>query len=79
MVMSGVPLSIFESQGFFTLNGESAQKLGVSLSRESIRKFVIDVANQMKDSLKNDLKGKLIFVKMDCATRQLRSFLGVNV
>ena len=29
MVMSGVPLSIFESQGFFTLNGETAQKLGV--------------------------------------------------
>ena len=27
MVMSGVPLSIFESQGFFALNGETAQKL----------------------------------------------------
>ena len=79
MVMSGVPLSIFESQGFFILNGETAQKLGVSLSRESIRKFVIDAANQMKGSLKNDLKGKLIFVKMDCATRQLRSFFGINV
>ena len=79
MVMSGVPLSIFESQGFFTLNGETVQKLGVSLSRESIRKFVVDAANQMKGSLKNDLKGKLIFVKMDCATRQLRSFLGINV
>ena len=79
MVMSGVPLSIFESQGFFTLNGETAQKLGVSLSRESIRKFVIDATNQMNDSLKNDLKGKLIFVKLDCATRQLRSFFGINV
>ena len=77
MVMSGVPSSIFESQGFFTLNGETAQKLGVS--RESICKFVIEAANQMKDSLKNDLKGKLIFVKMDCATRQLRSFFGIDV
>ena len=60
MLMSDVPLSIFESQGIFTLNGETAQKLGVSLSRASIRKFVIDAANQTKDSLKNDLKGKLI-------------------
>ena len=50
MVMSGVLFSIFESQGFFTLNGETTQKLGVSLSRESIRKFVINAANQMKDS-----------------------------
>ena len=33
----------------------------------------------MKNSLNNDLKGKLIFVKMDCATRQLRSFFGINV
>ena len=49
MVMSGVPLSIFESQGFFTFNGETTQKLGMPLSRESIRKFVIDAANQMKE------------------------------
>ena len=33
----------------------------------------------MKDSSKNDLIGKLIFVKMGCATRQLRSFLDINV
>ena len=79
MVMSGVSLSIFENKRFFALNCETAQKLGVSLSRESIRKFVIDAANQMKDSFKNDLKGKLIFVKMDCTTRQLRSLLGINV
>ena len=79
MVMSGVPSSIFEGQRFFTLNGETTQKFGVSLSRESILKFVIDGANQMKDSLKNDLKRKLNFVIMDCATRQLRSFFGINV
>ena len=79
MVMCGVLLSIFKSQGFFTLNGETAQKFGESLPRESIRKFVIDAANQMKDSLKNDLKGKLIFVKMDCTTRQLKKFLGINI
>ena len=52
MVMSDAPLSIFESQRFFTLNGKTAQKLGVSLRKESIRKIVIDAANQMKDSLK---------------------------
>ena len=49
IVMFGVPLSIFESQGFFPLNGETAQKLGESCSRELIRKFVIVAANQMKE------------------------------
>ena len=33
----------------------------------------------MKDSLKNHLKRKLIFVKMDCAARQLRRFFGISV
>ena len=28
MVMSGVPLSIFENQGFFTLNGKNCSKVG---------------------------------------------------
>ena len=37
LVMSGVALRFFESPGFQTLNGEMAQKLGVSVSRESIR------------------------------------------
>ena len=33
----------------------------------------------MPESLINDLKGKFTFIKMDAATRQLRSFLGINV
>ena len=79
IVMSGVPLSFFESPGFFTLNGEMARKLGVSLSRESIRRFVMNAANRMRDALIKDLKGKLVYIEMDGATRQSRSFLGINV
>ena len=51
-----------------TLNGEMARKLGVSISRESIRRYVIDAASKMRESLINDLKGKVIFIKMDNAT-----------
>ena len=63
----------------FKLNGEMAQKLRVSISRESIRRYVLDAADKMRESLKNDLKGKLVFIKIDSATRQLQSFLGLNV
>ena len=52
MVVFDVSLSIFENEGFFTLKGKTALKLGVSLSKESIRKFVVDAAKQMKDSSK---------------------------
>ena len=77
LIMSGVALRFFESPGFQTLNGEMARKLGVSISRESIRRYVglVDAANKMRQSLINDLKGKLLFIKMDSATRQFRSFL----
>ena len=33
----------------------------------------------MRESLINDLIDKLVFIKMDAATRQLRSFLGINI
>ena len=54
-------------------------KIRVSISRESIRRYVIDAANKMRKSLINDMKGKLVLIKMDNATRQLRTFLGINV
>ena len=71
LIMSGVALRFFESPGFQTLNGEMAQKLGVSFSRESIRRYVLDATNKIRESLINDLKGKLVFIKIDAATRQL--------
>ena len=79
LIMSGVALRFFESPGFQTLNGEMIRKLGVSISRESIRRYVVDVVNKMRQSLINDLQGKLVFIKMGSTTRQLRSFLGINV
>ena len=66
IIMSGIPF-IFLKVKVFTLNGEIAWKLGVSLSRESIRTFTMDAANWMRDSLIKGLKGKLVYIKMDGA------------
>ena len=77
--MSGVPLNFFENRGFLVLNGEMARKLSVSLSRDSIGRYVIDAANLARDALITKLKGKLVYIKIDGATCQLRSFLGSNV
>ena len=62
IVMSGVPLNFFESRGFLVLNGEMARKLSVSLSCESIRRYVIDAANLVRDALFTKLKGKLVYI-----------------
>ena len=79
IVMSGVPLNFFESRGFLVLICEMARKLPVSLSHESIRRYVIDAANLARDALITKLKGKLVYIKIDGATQQLRSFFGIDV
>ena len=56
IVTSGVPLNFFESSGFLVLNGEMARKLSVSLSRESIRRYVVDAANLARDTFITKLK-----------------------
>ena len=79
IVIFGVPLNFFESRGFLVLNGEMVRKLSVSFSHESICPYVVDAANLARDALITKLKGKLVYIKIDGATRQLRSFLGINV
>ena len=55
LIKSGVAPRFFESPEFQTLNGEMARKLGVSILRESICRYVVDAANKMRESLINDL------------------------
>ena len=62
MVMSGVPLRFFESQGFLILSGEMARKLGVSLSRDSIRRYITDAASRVKKVLMKNIYFIYLFV-----------------
>ena len=69
--MSGVALRFFKSPGFQALNDEMTRKSEVFVLRESICQYLIDAATKMRESLIKNLKGKLVFIKMDNATRQL--------
>ena len=62
MVMSGVPLRFFESQGFLILSGEMARKLGVSLSRDSIRRYITDAASRVKKVLMKNIYFIYLFI-----------------
>ena len=73
IVMSGIPLNFFESRGFLVLNGEMARKLSVSLSRESIRRYVSDAANLATDALITKLKGKLVYKNSNLNSNKIRS------
>ena len=74
-----VPFRFFEGNGFKAVCGKMAEKLNVSLSRDCIRGYVMDLGRIERTKLSNDLKGKPLYVKLDCATRQKTNYLGINI
>ena len=51
----------------------------MSLDKDQVRKYIIDAAKAMKIAMKEDLKGKLVYLKFDAATRIRVNYLGLNV
>ena len=74
-----VPFSFFESHGFKLLNGDMAKQLKVNNDRDSVRKMIMSAANVRNNQLVQEMKDKLIFVKLDAATRLRSNYLAVNV
>lgn len=79
VVKNSIPLTFFSCPAFVSLNGEMAQRLGVSLTRDSIRNLVIEEAEKNKTKLKEILHGKFIYLKMDACTRHRVNYFAINV
>ena len=77
VVENGVPLKLFSSPGFIGLHGEMTKKLGVSLS--SIRNLILCEAEEQKNKLKEELRDKFLFLKMDGCTRHRINYFALNV
>lgn len=75
----GIPIRYFSSPAYKLAVGQLASSVGLSLHRDNVRKFVISAADNLKAELKKDLEGKLVYVKVDCATRIRTSYMGVNI
>jgi hypothetical protein len=78
-VENAFSLRVFSTKGFKRLVGNLAEKLHVSLDKDQIRSYVILAANAEKDRLKEELRGKFVYLKFDCATRIRTNYLGLNV
>ena len=79
VVKGGVSLLTMESDAMRNLIGEMAKKTNVSLNRDNVRNLIIGAANKKIQEIKDELKGRALFIKIDGCTRQNRSYLGVNV
>ena len=79
VVKNSIPISFFSTPPFLAMNGEMASKLHVSLDRTNIRRLVIKHAKQKKDEMRQVLKGRHVFLKMDGCTRQRVNYFAINV
>ena len=78
VLQNGASFNIFSGAGIEILTRDLAKKFGIKISRENMRQEIQTLAEKKRSDLRSDLNGKLIFLKVDGASRHRRSFLGVN-
>ena len=79
VTVDGRPFSAVEDKSVSLMYGPAMQALKASFNRRNIADLVDEASKFIKAKLKADFANSLISVKVDCATRQFRSFLGMNV
>ena len=79
VVENAIALSTFDTYGFRLITGDLAGKLNVSLNRESVRSLVMSEYKNQKNTLKEAVKGKLVHLKMDAATRHRTNYFAINI
>ena len=79
IVYNRVPLTLFQDDGFQSLNGNFAKSLEIQLGRQAIRSMVLKQSEEEKSKLKESLSGALISIKYDGVTRLRSQFLGISV
>ena len=71
--ISGRPLEIVNDSGMQDLTGN------VSVSSEALDIAIESYYQKAKNNLMSEIKDKLFSLKIDCATRFRKSFLGINI
>lgn len=56
-----------------------AEKFGVNVSASSMAKFLVHYAQSIRNTISDELEGRLISIKFDIATRKHRSIIGISV
>lgn len=74
-----MPLSSLDWEGLKQLLDPISDSLNIKVNRSNIKDHLSLAADKIRLALKEEMKGKLICLKIDSATRHGRSVLGVNV
>lgn len=74
-----IPVHKLESKGFKLLLDPLADALGMTINSEQVIKHLSVCAEKIKDHIRGEVKGKLLSLKIDSASRHNRHILGINV
>lgn len=76
---NGRPLRMAEDRAFKTLVQPAFDALGINVNEHNVAERIIAFSKKVKLDIMDDLKDKMISLKIDAATRQDLSVLGINV
>lgn len=76
---NGLAFKVFDSEAMQSSFAEQARTFKFTLGRQQVRDFIVDQARLYREKVKEELKGKVVYLLVDGASRQFRSFLGINV
>jgi hypothetical protein len=81
VAVHGQPFALIDLPAFQTIVKPIVRGLrsSVSITGASVRGLLEHKCNDLKTSIMEELKGRLLCLKMDCCSRLGRSILGVNV
>lgn len=78
-VLEKVPFTHFNSHSFRNLTAIHAFNNDVTISAAKVRSWVVQAAKCVRQKIKEEIKGLMIHLKLDIASRHFRSELGVNI
>lgn len=80
VTINGRPFTALDDSGFREIIDPLLAALDpkVTLNSKNIQAEIVKRASRVKDKIKNELRGKLVSLKVDAATYHGRSILGVN-
>lgn len=74
-----LPLSCFEWKGLRLLTDPISQAVGTSVNRKNIKPHLRKMSERVMLDIKQEMRGRLISIKIDSAQRHYRHILGINV
>lgn len=79
VTVNGRPFSLVADSGFKAIIKPLTSALNITINPDNLRASVIEEAAYVRKTISDEVRGKLISLKVDGATRHDRSVLGVNI